>query len=71
MHAPTTSHGSLWQADRRALTVGLILTITLVAFEALAVSTIMPIVAAELGGDDFFQRGDGRFAISTRNTNQF
>ena len=54
MHAPSTSHGSLWQADRRALTVGLILTITLVAFEALAVSTIMPIVAAELGGFELY-----------------
>jgi MFS family permease len=42
--------GGLWSATRRALTVGLVLTITLVAFEALAVSTIMPIVARELGG---------------------
>ena len=38
----------LWSARRRALTVGLVLTVTLVAFEALAVSTIMPIVAREL-----------------------
>ena len=36
--------------DRRALTIGLILTVTLVAFEALAVSTIMPVVALDLGG---------------------
>ncbi|MBA2701520.1 MAG: MFS transporter [Chloroflexi bacterium] len=41
--------GGLWSAGRRALIVGLVLTITLVAFEALAVSTVMPIVAAELG----------------------
>jgi MFS family permease len=40
----------LWSPHRRALTVGLVLTITLVAFEALAVSTVMPIVADELGG---------------------
>ena len=40
----------LWSPHRRALTVGLVLTITLVAFEALAVSTVMPIVAKELGG---------------------
>jgi MFS family permease len=39
----------LWSAQRRNLTVGLVLTITLVAFEALAVSTVMPIVARELG----------------------
>ena len=40
----------LWSPHRRALTVGLVLTITLVAFEALAISTVMPIVANELGG---------------------
>jgi MFS family permease len=41
---------SLWRPDRRALTLGLVLTITLVGFEALAISTVMPIVARELGG---------------------
>jgi MFS family permease len=40
----------LWSPHRRALTIGLVLTITLVAFEALAVSTVLPIVAKELGG---------------------
>lgn len=40
----------LWSADRRALTAGLMLTITFVAAEALAVVTIMPVVAADLGG---------------------
>ncbi|HEX9269445.1 MAG TPA: MFS transporter [Candidatus Limnocylindria bacterium] len=34
----------------RLLTTGLVLTITLGAFESLAVATIMPIVAADLGG---------------------
>ena len=50
--APTRKHPAdgLWSASRRALTVGLILTITLVAFEALAISTVMPEVARELGG---------------------
>jgi len=38
--------GGLWSVERRPLTVGLVLTITLVAAEALAVSTAMPIVAA-------------------------
>jgi MFS family permease len=41
--------GGLWSPQRRTLTVGLVLTVTLVAFEALAVSAIMPVVAAELG----------------------
>lgn len=41
--------GGLWSPRHRNLTIGLVLTITLVAFEALAVSTVMPIVADELG----------------------
>lgn len=40
----------LWASDRRALTAGLVLTITFVASEALAVVTIMPVVARDLGG---------------------
>jgi MFS family permease len=44
----------LWSPERRNLTVGLVLTITLVAFEALAVSTIMPIVANELHGLELY-----------------
>ena len=48
-NAPHVEDG-LWSAGRRGLTVGLVLTITLVAFEALAISTIMPLVARELGG---------------------
>ncbi len=42
--------GGLWSAKRRALTVGLVLTITFIASEALAVVTIMPMVARDLGG---------------------
>jgi MFS family permease len=39
----------VWSPARRGLTVGLVLTVTLVAFEALAVATIMPVVASRLG----------------------
>jgi MFS family permease len=39
---------------RRALTLGLVLTITLVASESLAVSTVMPLVAADLGGLELY-----------------
>jgi MFS family permease len=42
--------GGLWSPQRRALTVGLVLTITFIASEALAVVTIMPLVARNLGG---------------------
>jgi MFS family permease len=53
-HGPVDHGGGLWSASRRNLTVGLVLTVTLVAFEALAVSTIMPIVAKELGGFELY-----------------
>ena len=46
--------GGLWSPARRPLTLGLVLTITLVAAEALAVSTAMPIVARELGGLELY-----------------
>ena len=45
---------ALWSPARRPLTVGLVLTITLVAAEALAVSTAMPIVADDLGGLELY-----------------
>jgi MFS family permease len=51
--SPSRSDG-LWSPHRRSLTLGLVLTITLVAFEALAVSTIMPTVARELGGLELY-----------------
>jgi MFS family permease len=44
----------LFSPGRRGLTIGLVLTITLVAFESLAVATAMPIVAAELGGIELY-----------------
>ena len=45
---------SLWRPDRRALTIGLVLTVTLIGFEALAISTVMPIVSDELGGIELY-----------------
>jgi MFS family permease len=42
--------GGIWAPQRRSLTLGLVTTITLVAFEALAVITIMPMVSADLHG---------------------
>jgi MFS family permease len=44
----------LWSPKRRPLTVGLVLTITLVAAEALAVTAAMPIVARDLGGLELY-----------------
>jgi MFS family permease len=42
--------GGVWAPARRRLTAGLVFTITLVAFESLAISTVMPVVADDLGG---------------------
>ena len=53
-HGRDRRGGGLWSPGRRGLTGGLVLTITLVAFEALAVSTVMPIVARELRGIELY-----------------
>ncbi len=42
--------GGVWAPGRRRLTVALVLTITLVAFESLAIATVMPVVSDDLGG---------------------
>ncbi|NLV54030.1 MAG: MFS transporter [Acidimicrobiales bacterium] len=48
--APTAPSGDgLWAPARRRLTVGLVMTITLVAFESLAIATVMPKVEDDLG----------------------
>ena len=39
----------IWAPARRALTVGLVLAVTFVAFEALAVATVLPLVGRHLG----------------------
>jgi MFS family permease len=55
--SPAATHhpvDGLWSPQHRLLTIGLVLTITLVAFEALAVSTIMPIVSQELAGQRLY-----------------
>jgi MFS family permease len=46
----TSTRPGLWDPERRALTTGLVLTITFIASEALAVVTVMPVVARDLGG---------------------
>ncbi len=46
---PSASDG-VWAPERRRLTFGLVMTITLVAFESLAIATVMPTVEDDLGG---------------------
>lgn len=59
------AEAGLWSSRRRALTMGLILTITLVAVEALAVSTIMPIVTADLGGLELYGWAFSAFLLAS------
>jgi MFS family permease len=47
--APASPAGGIWTPAHRPLTVGLVLAVTLVAFEALAVATILPVVGRQLG----------------------
>jgi MFS family permease len=51
---PDPGTDGLWAPANRNLTVGLVLTVTLVAFEALAVATVMPIVEQELGDIELY-----------------
>src|ERR1700730_16678708 len=44
----------LWSPHRRALSLGLVFTITLLAFEALAIGTVMPAVSKELHGLELY-----------------
>jgi MFS family permease len=46
----TEPAGGVWSPSRRPLTAGLILTVTLVAFESLSVATVLPVVSRQLGG---------------------
>jgi MFS family permease len=50
--APTATAspaGGIWAPAYRTLTVGLVLAVTFVAFEALAIATILPVVGRDLG----------------------
>ncbi|MBV9011744.1 MAG: MFS transporter [Pseudonocardiales bacterium] len=47
--AASAGAGGVWSVAHRRLTVGLVATVTLAACEALAVSTVMPRVARDLG----------------------
>jgi MFS family permease len=55
----------LWTPGRRALTAGLVMTVTLVAFESLAVSTVLPIVVRHLGGVAYYGWVSSAFFLGT------
>ncbi|MFD5825187.1 MFS transporter [Lentzea sp. NPDC060358] len=50
--APAPSH--LWSPDRRWPTTGILLLVTLLAFEAMGVGTAMPTMVRELGGEALY-----------------
>lgn len=49
-----TVAASVWEREQRPLTIGLILTVTMIAFEALGVATAMPVAADDLGGVELY-----------------
>src|SRR5690348_16554996 len=55
----------LWAPELRALTAGLVLTITFVASEALSVVTVMPVVARDLNGLRLYGFAFSAFLIGT------
>jgi MFS family permease len=50
MTVPVTASDGVWAPGRRALTVGLVFTVTLVGFEALAMATILKVLDDDLHG---------------------
>ncbi len=51
---PSSPPARIFDAEHRTLTLGILLGVTLVAFESLAVVTIAPRFSAELGGTDLY-----------------
>jgi len=45
-----SGNDGVWDRGRRSLTIGLILTVSMGAFEALAVATVLPATVADIGG---------------------
>ncbi len=56
---------SLWDQRLRTLTAGLVTIVTLVAFEALAVITVLPAVAADLHGVGLYGWATSAFFLGT------
>lgn len=57
--------GGLWSPQRRAFTGGLVMTVTLVASESLAVGTVMPLVARDLGDRELYGWVFAAFFLAT------
>jgi MFS family permease len=55
----------LWSPQLRATTAGLVMAVTLVAFEALAVITILPVISGDLGGINLYGWVISAFSLGT------
>lgn len=55
----------LLDAEHRGLTIGLVLSVTLVAFEALAVASVMPVARDDLGGLRFYAWAFSAFLLAS------
>jgi MFS family permease len=65
MEAPAAPRPSVWAPEWRALTIGLVLTITFAASEALAVATVLPLVARDLHGLSLYGWVTSAFFLGT------
>jgi MFS family permease len=63
-YAEPAPAGGVWQGERRFLTLGLFLVVAGTAFDALAVSTALPVTAHELGGLAFYGWAFSAFALT-------
>jgi hypothetical protein len=57
--------GGVFAPAHRATTVGILLAITAIAFEGMAVATIMPSVALDLGGLDNYGWAFSAFMLAS------
>jgi MFS family permease len=62
---PHGSSNGVFSRQHRALTFGILLSITAVAIEGMAVATIMPSVAVELGGLEFYGWAFSAFMLTS------
>jgi MFS family permease len=51
---PESISAAIWGPAQRNLTIGLILTVSMAAFEALAVATVLPAAVRDIGGLDWY-----------------
>jgi MFS family permease len=55
----------VWDRDHRPLTIGLLLTVSFSAFEALAVTTVLPAAVAEIGGLAYYGWAFSGFVLAS------